>query len=231
MTAKTTENVEFEGSYELTEAARILLTDIRVPDMSYKVNSGHLIRWIRSGLAHPKLVSVPGRKMLISFEDLISMRVIAFLRTMRYSFAKIRKAEADLRRVTEHPRPFATQQIWAEEQGSTDIWAEIGALLMVAGKHGQLAFSELVQENLVNVHGLTFNEKRIADSWQAQDGIMLQPRVQFGRPCIAGTRIPTSDIAGMVKAGDSKDALARSYGITLEDIERAVSWEEGLAAA
>ena len=225
------EKPEFEGSYEVSEAARILQTDICIPDLNYRVRSSNLIRWIRYGLAHPKLVSTPGRQMVISFEDLISMRVIAFLRAMRYSFAKIRKAEADLRRVTEHPRPFATQQIWAEEQVAADIWAEVGTLLMVAGKHGQLAFSELVQENLINVHGLTFNEKRIADSWQAQDGIMLQPRVQFGRPCVAGTRIPTSDIAGMVKAGDSKDALARSYGITLEEVEKAISWEEDIAAA
>ncbi len=225
------EKPEFEGSYEVSEAARILQTDICIPDLNYRVRSSNLIRWIRYGLAHPKLVSTPGRQMVISFEDLISMRVIAFLRAMRYSFAKIRKAEADLRRVTEHPRPFATQQIWAEGQGAKDIWAEVGALLMVAGKHGQLAFAELVHENLINVHGLTFSEKRVADSWQAKAGIMLQPRIQFGRPCIEGTRIPTSDIAGMVRAGDRKDALALAYGITVEEIERAISWEEELAAA
>ena len=225
------EKPEFEGSYEVSEAARILQTDICIPDLNYRVRSSNLIRWIRYGLAHPKLVSTPGRQMVISFEDLISMRVIAFLRAMRYSFAKIRKAEADLRRVTEHPRPFATQQIWAEELGAKDIWAEVGALLMVAGKHGQLAFAELVRENLINVHGLTFSEKRVADSWQAKAGIMLQPRIQFGRPCIEGTRIPTSDIAGMVRAGDRKDALALAYGITVEEIERAISWEEELAAA
>ena len=225
------ERSEFEGSYEVVEAARILQTDLRIPDLKYRVRSSHLIRWIRNGLAHPNLVSVPGRQMVIGFEDLISMRVIAFLRAMQYSFTKIRKAEADLRNVTNHPRPFATQQIWAEERGATEIWAEIGALLMVAGKHGQLAFSELVQENLINVHGMTFNEERIADSWQAQVGIMLQPRVQFGRPCIEGTRIPTSDIAGMIKAGDSTDALALAYGITVEQVGRAVSWEEELAAA
>ena len=225
------EKATFEGSYEITEAARILSVDTRIPDSSYRVNSSHLIRWIRSGLSHPKLVSVPGRGMVISFEDLISMRVVAFLRARKYSFTKIRKAETDLRRITKHPRPFATQQIWAEEHGTADVWAEIGALLMVAGRHGQLAFAELVQQDLINVHGLTFDEKRIADSWQAQAGIMLHPRVQYGRPCIAGTRIPTSDIVGMVRAGDSKDSLACSYGITIEDVEKAISWERELAAA
>ena len=226
-----TEETKFEGSYEVPEAARILQADIRIPDVKYNVRSSHLIRWIRSGLAHPKLVATPGRQMLISFEDLISMRVIVFLRAQGYSFAKIRKAEADLRRVTEHPRPFATEQIWAEEKGATHIWAEIGTLLMAAGRHGQLAFSELVRENLINIHGLTFSERRVAESWQAKPGILLHPKIQFGRPCIAGTRIPTSDIAGMVQAGDSNESLARAYGIDVEQVERAVSWEQELAAA
>ena len=229
MTTRTNDT-EFEGNYEVSEAARILQADIRLPDVKYKVRSRHLIRWIRSGLAHPKLIATPGRQMLINFEDLISMRVIAFLRAQGYSFVKIRKAEADLRRVTEHPRPFATEQIWAEEMGATTIWAEIGALLMAAGLHGQLAFSELVRDNLINVHGLNFKQK-VAESWQAKPGILLHPRIQFGRPCIAGTRIPTSDIAGMVQAGDSKKSLAQAYAITGDQVDLAVSWEEELAAA
>ena len=222
---------EFEGTYEVPEAARILQADIRLPDSRYTVRSSHLIRWIRSGLSHPKLVAIPGREMLISFEDLISMRVIAFLRAQGYSFARIRRAEADLRKFTKHSRPFATERIWAEEKGATYVWAEIGALLMAAGLHGQLAFAELVRENLINVHGLTFSERRIADSWRAKPGILLHPKIQFGRPCIAGTRIPTSDIAGMVRAGDSNESLARAYGIDVEQVERAVLWEQELAAA
>ena len=226
-----TEETEFEGSYEVSEAARILQADMRLPDSRYTVRSSHLIRWIRSGLSHPKLVAIPGREMLISFEDLISMRVVAFLRAQGYSFAKIRRAEAGLRRVTQHPRPFATERIWAEEKGATHVWAEIGALLMAAGLHGQLAFSELVRENLINIHGLTFSKGRVAESWQAKPGILLHPKIQFGRPCIAGTRIPTSDIAGMVQAGDSSESLARAYGIDEVQIERAVLWEQELAAA
>ncbi len=226
-----TDASDFAGSYELVEAACIIRIDIRIPDIQYRVKSSHLIRWIRSGLTHPELISIPGRRLLITFEDLVSMRVIAFLRAQGYSFAKIRRAEADLRRITQHPRPFATQQIWAESMGATNIWAEIGKLLMVAGGHGQLAFLDLVRDNLVNVHDLTFNEKRVANSWQAKPGILLHPRIQFGRPCIAGTRIPTSDIAGMVRSGDSCRSLARSYGISEDQVNRAVFWEQELATA
>ncbi|MBI4297663.1 MAG: DUF433 domain-containing protein [Chloroflexi bacterium] len=220
----------FPGIYEISEAARYLRADIRIPEVHYRVQSTHLIRWIRSGLAHPALAVVPGRELLITFEDLISMRVIAFLRAQGYSFKKIRQAELMLRNLTRHPRPFATSHIWAEEEGALDIFAEIGALLLTASRSGQVAFKELVKQNLIDVHGLTFDQLKVADSWTPRQGIKLHPRIQFGRSCISGTRIPTQDIAGMVAAGDKIQFLAMSYGISEQQIMNAVNWEKELAA-
>ena len=220
---------EFEGAYGISEAARYLHADIRVPGARYKIRSRHLIRWVRLGLADPGLVQIPGRQLVITFEDLISMRVIAFLRTLNYSFPKIHRAEAVIRESTGYPRPFATDDIWAETNRGEDIYAEMASVLLAATRSGQLAFKELIQENLINVHGLTFNEKNIAASWEPRKGILLHPRIQFGRSCIAGTRIPTSDLAGMAEAGDSVEYLAASYSITQEQVEQAIAWESELA--
>jgi uncharacterized protein (DUF433 family) len=222
---------QFEGVYEVPEAARYLHADIRIPDVRYQVTSTHLIRWIRLGLADRSLTQTPGREMLITFEDLISMRVIAFLRALNYSFPRIRKAETMLRRVTGHSRPFATERIWAEKEGALDIFAEISSLLLSASRGGQLPFIELVRERLINVHGLTFDQRGIASSWTPRDGILLHPRIQFGRPCIAGTRIPTGDVAGMVEAGDSAAFLAECYGLKPKHIDSALAWERELAAS
>jgi uncharacterized protein (DUF433 family) len=229
MTAKLLAK-QFEGVYEVPEAARYLHADIRIPDASYRVTSTHLIRWIRFGLADRSLAHTPGRGLLISFEDLISMRVIAFLRALDYSFPKIRKAESLLRTITGHSRPFATEQIWAEKEGSLDIFAEIASVLLSASRGGQLPFIELVKERLINPHGLTFDQRGIASSWTPREGILLHPRIQFGRPCIAGTRIPTSDVAGMVNSGDSVEYLARCYNVPSKSIDDALSWERELAA-
>lgn len=220
----------FEGAYEVREAARYLYTDIRPLQVRYRIRYSHLLRWIRLGLALPGLAQIPGRQLLIGFEDLISMRVIAFLRARGYSFAKIRKAEAELRKVTEHSRPFATERIWVEKKGAIDIFAEIAFTLLTATRGGQLAFIEFVRENLIDVHGLTFDERGIAASWSPRSGVLLHPQIQFGRPCIAGTRIPTGDIDGMVRVGDSIEFLAASYRIVPEQIENAIAWEEELAA-
>ena len=180
-------------------------------------------------MSHPGLVDIPGRQMLITFEDLISMRVIAFLRTLKYSFAKIRAAEIELRKSTGHLRPFATDDIWADKAGNSDIYSEMARHLLTATRHGQLAFMDLLRENLTSVHGLTFDEKGIASSWMPRKGIRLHPLIQFGRPCIDRTRIPTVDIAGMVFAGDSVRYLAGSYEIEPGQVEAAIAWEEELA--
>ena len=220
----------FEGIYEVSEAARYLLVDMRQPDIRYRVRTRHLIRWIHGGLSHPDLVEIPGRQLLLTFEDLVSMRVIAFLRASNYSFTRIREAEVLLRSITGHPRPFATDDIWADKGGSPDIFTDMASALLVATRHGQMAFKLLMQEYLINVHGLTFDQRGIATSWIPRPGILLHPQIQFGRPCIAGTRIPTTDIVGMIDAGDDKEFLAQSYQIDLEQIEKAIAWEQELAA-
>lgn len=219
----------FEGIYEVSEAARYLLIDMRHPDIRYRIRTRHLIRWIHSGLSHPTLTQIPGRQLLLTFEDLISMRVIAFLRAHNYSFHKIREAESVIRLTTGHSRPFATDDLWAEKTGKPDIFADMASALLVATRHGQMAFRQLLQENLISVHGLTFDQRGVVATWSPRSGVLLHPQIQFGRPCIIGTRIPTSDITGMITAGDSIEFLAQSYDIKREQIEKAIAWETELA--
>lgn len=226
----TTLDSEFEGIYEITETARYLHATLRVPQ-PYRVQTRKLIRWIRLGLSTPDLVEVPGKQLLIAFEDLVSLRVISFLRAHGYSFTKIREAEAYLRFLTGYPRPFATERLWVEALGASDIYAELGRLLVAASRGGQMAFLDLVHKGLIDIHGMTFDDRRVASSWSPRPGVLLHPRIQFGRPCIAGTRIPTDSIAGMVRAGDSVGFLATSYGVTEEQVDNALAWESELAAA
>ena len=47
--------------------------------------------------------------------------------------------------------------------------------------------------------------------------ISVDPEVGFGKPVIAGTRVPVSRIVGAVAAGDSWAEIAEQYGISEED--------------
>ena len=71
----------------------------------------------------------------------------------------------------------------------------------------------------------------IAKSWEPSSGVVLEPTVQFGAPCIKGTRIPTRTVAGMIEAGDSPEYVAQTYGQPMEAIEEACEWERRLRAA
>ena len=215
----------FEGIYDVPEVARYLLASRSAAEL-YRVNSRHLIRWIRHGLASPDLVATPGRELIITFEDLVSMRVIAALRAANVKFTKIYEAEDWLRKETGHTRPFATEVLWTE---GSEVFAEMSRRLLSATRHGQLAM-DLIREFLIPIHGLTFNESHLADSWQPINGVLLHPLIQFGSPCIKDTRIPTRSIWGMVEAGDSPDWVARAYQLSEGEVRTAIDWESRLAA-
>ena len=62
-------------------------------------------------------------------------------------------------------------------------------------------------------------------------GVVLEPQVQFGAPCVKGTRIPTRTIFGMIEAGDSPEWVAEAYEISTSEVQAAYDWESLLRAA
>lgn len=214
----------YEGIYAPPTAARYLLAS-RAAERVYPVTSRHLIRWIRKGLAHPDLADVPGRDLTIAFHDLVSMRVIAALRAAGVTWPRIHAAETWLRRHTGQQRPFATEQLWTDH---SEVLSDFGDRLIAASQHGQLAMS-IVKDYLIPVSGLRFADQ-LAASWSPQPGVVLDPAVQFGEPCIQDTRIPTSAISSLMRGGDPPDLVARSYGITPDELAAALCWEHKIAA-
>ncbi len=78
---------------------------------------------------------------------------------------------------------------------------------------------------------MTFSKtSHMAISWEPLNGIVLEPQIQFGAPCIKGTRIPTRTLFGMVEAGDSKAWVAQAFGISQNAVQVACDWETRLQA-
>ena len=61
--------------------------------------------------------------------------------------------------------------------------------------------------------------------------VVIDPRVSFGRPVVAGTGIPTAVLAEQFKAGDPVPALAKEYGASEEAVWDAIRCELDLKAA
>lgn len=211
----------YEGIYDVPEVARYIKATTHAK-LARSVSSAKLIRWIRRGVASPDLVDVPGTELLIAFEDMISMRVITALRSSGVKWSEIDRTEEWLRDATGHERPFATEYLWT---GQGDIFVDWTESLLSASRSGQLALG-LLKDYVIPVHGLVFGEKtKVAASWEPITGIVLEPQVQFGSPCLKGTRIPARTVAGMVEAGDSVEWVARSYGLTNDEVKAACDWE------
>ena len=93
----------------------------------------------------------------------------------------------------------------------------------------------LLQEHLKRIerdeHGVAirlFPFTRRRDEAAAPDApriISIDPAVAFGRPVIAGSRVPTAEVAERFKAGESPRELAEDFGRKEEEILEAIRCE------
>jgi uncharacterized protein (DUF433 family) len=58
------------------------------------------------------------------------------------------------------------------------------------------------------------------------DHITVHGDVHFGKPCVAGTRIPVQNVLELVREGLAFDAIVRDYypDLTSEDIQACVQY-------
>ena len=216
---------QFEGVYDAPRVAQYLRAGRGATEL-YPVSSRTLIRWIKKGLTQPELAKVSGRDLLLTFEDLVSLRVIAALRAHRVEWKDIYEAEDWLRENTGHDRPFATEQLWTAH---SDVFTRLKDRLISASRHGQLAM-DILKDYLIPISGLTFDHG-IADAWEPKEFIELNPEVQFGASVVKGTRVPTRSIWGMIAAGDSEEMAMRAFNVSRDEVKAAYDWEESLGKA
>ena len=214
----------FGGIYDVPEAARYLRAGSDWAGR-YSLSSRKLIYWIRRGISLPAPTHARALDLLLGFEELISMRMIAALRAAGYAWREIREADRILRQMRGTRYPFATEVIWT---GQGELYAEWEEHLVSGSRHGQAAL-DLIRDYVRPFNGLEFSdESNLAISWEPSKGVVLKPQVQFGAPCIKNTRIPTRSISGMIDAGDSPDWVAQAYGISREAVHEAYEWESQL---
>ena len=213
------------GFYDIPEAARYLRAYFSAhfaeEDTLAHVTPQRLGRWVRAGLAGSDYTDLLERKLWITFHQLVSLQIVAALRGKRLSMQKIQRAQDWLRKHTGHPVPFATKDVWTDRN---NIFSEMNGDMAAVDRGGQLAF-DYVREQLIKVPRLTFDETGVAATWEPIDGVLIDPRIQFGAPCIKGTRIQTWVLSDLARYGESEDSIREDYGVTRADIESAVKWE------
>ena len=96
-------------------------------------------------------------------------------------------------------------------------------------RNWQVAF-DFIDEFIGPVHNLLFNDGEFATAWEPSPGILLDPNVSFGEPCLRDTRIATQLLWALHEAGDPPERIAGAYRLPVEQVESAIAWEEALAA-
>ena len=204
------------GLYTIPEAAQLL-------DRHFNT----VRSWVQKGLAPAPVHRAFGETTILSFYDLISLMVVRRLRDEGVELHSIRAAEVYLRTEWRFPRPFATEHILTDGRG-VFVALEKGGYTS-ADRHGQEALAAVIRDLL---HDVTYDaHTRLADCWKPRGDISLRPDIQFGQPCIVGTRLTTSTIAELVRAGDPLDFVAETYSVPVSKIRAAVAFEQELRQA
>jgi len=188
----------------------------------------HLYHWARDGLAGGYLKGIHNRKLFINYRDLVSFRAIAAMRAIGMRHSDILTAEKVLQKRYDCEYPFATVNFWTTPP--RDIFIKEDGILLSASRHLQSA-TAMFEEYLQPYHNMTFDMFGVSANWQPHEDVLFDPTVQYGTPCIHGTRVPTEVICSFHDAGDSVENLAFMYGLQHAQIRNAIEWEKQLKSA
>lgn len=186
----------------------------------------------------PVVDAADARQRLLSFVNVLEIHVLdAFRRYHHLDMKRIRAAMEYLEQKFGSRHPLVDH---AMETDGVDVFVRECEDLINASRHGQLGMRVLLDSYLRRIErddrGLAirlypFARKRGADPLPEHELtqypriVVMDPRIAFGRPVIAGTGIPTAEIADRFNAGESIGDLAQDYERAPADIEEAIRCE------
>lgn len=204
------------GRYDAAEAGRLLGRD-----------AGFVVRAVTDSGNGPAIVR-PASDRVLTFRDLVSVRVGLIIRSRGVADRNLRRGVQLLRDRTGEEAPLATRSV-------TDRLATSGRSFLYEtpshgfediGLGGHGVFTEVVRLYLQHID---FGSSGDAERWFPVDGVVIDPRIQAGAPCIEGTRVPTSSIAALLDSSDIDD-VAFEFDLDEEAVRRAADFERRLDA-
>lgn len=188
--------------------------------------------------AKPVIAAADPKQHLLSFVNVVEIHVLdAFRRLHRVDMRRIRDAIDYLGVQFGSRHPLAEHTV---ETDGVDVFVRECGDLINASRFGQLGMRSLLDSYLRRIEwdqrGMAirlfpFARKRFPESLHEDDlanhprVVVMDPRVAFGRPVIAGTAIPTAEIAERFNAGESIGDLSRDYERQPAEIEEAIRCE------
>jgi uncharacterized protein (DUF433 family) len=186
--------------------------------------------WIGEEKDIPGVIELPAESDgQLSFYNLVEAFVLGGLRRKhKLPLQQLRRDLTTLRRMhpdVAHPLADLDMATFARS-----IFVDSPRDVVNVSRGGQLGIQSVLANVLQRVEKGPAGVRRLypltrADVEKSPRLVVLDPRIAFGRPVIAGTGIPTAVIHERWKAGDSVAALAEDYDRTSEEIEEALRYE------
>lgn len=203
-----------KGIYDAREVARLLAVDVE-----------QVVRWATPDAVKNPPIAVPAEGRIFTFQELVSFALALQLRQREVTDVQVRRGLQVLRVEFSVANPLAHKQI-------VENVATSGRSLIAKLEGGWFDIGNGVQGTFENIVGLylvplTFDTSCVVSAWSPEPLVVLDPRVQAGAPCVAGTRIPTATLQALLKV-DSVEDVADEYGLTPEQVKAAASFEQRL---
>jgi uncharacterized protein (DUF433 family) len=213
------------GCYEASRAAALS----GVPERT-------VYDWARKGVVVPSVS--PVQEKLWSYADLMSLRVVAWLRRPKQLAEDTRLPANPMSQVRSALDLLARSNValWTEEAPSDSpvVIDERGSVFVRVSDHfldlgGNVALPHEQRFGLLNPFEL--DGLKGPDLRRPRPDLRIVPSRVAGEPHVVRTRITTQTLLALHQRGFSIERVAAMYGIEQHVIEQAVDLESALAAA
>lgn len=179
-------------------------------------------------VSEPLLRAPPGVTHLISFNNLVEAHVLRALRTKDgIRMAAVRKSIDYAEQELGVKRLLLSEKLRTSGQ---DIFLDRLSELITLSRSGQLAMRQMLGVYLQRVDrdddAHPFRLYPLRPAWsEDRKPIVIDPRIAFGRPTVAGSGVSTAALVDRYDAGESFRTLADDYRLEVSQIEDAVFYE------
>jgi uncharacterized protein (DUF433 family) len=219
-------------TYFIDEAAhylRLPATTIRswVVGRDYQTGRG-------AARSKPLVSPADPRTPLLSFLNLVELHILSSIRRGHQVKPKpVRRAIDYLKKTFHAKHPLLDRRMLTD--GKSIFIEQYGQYVNISqdGQHQMKvvldAYLSRIEwdEHAIPIRLFPFTRQKLED---APELVAIDPRIRSGKPCIAGTAVPTLIVAERHQAGDSVELLVKDYGRSSEEIQEALRYESRKAS-
>jgi uncharacterized protein (DUF433 family) len=162
----------------------------------------------------------------VSFVNLIEAHVAAHFKSKGLTVHHIRRVHDILKDQWDIPHPFASQ----------DLRIDPDAKQLILNRAEDASLVDVIKNQLVletarpYLETIDYNQTtRLAERWRIAEGVVINPKVSFGKPVVENAGISTLILARQYKAnGGNAKLIAKLFEITEHGVMDAYRFEHGV---